>query len=286
MKSVNSFSKLKESLVCVRQQESTVILSHSCLRRALVSSLKSTFARSLNSRDFRACKVIRVRACCVKISSSSSGSVAKLLYPCARNVTNDLNMPATVAAVVDKQTTQYGLISRAVANVKKLELKKRTAEQIQTRLEILDDNWKKFQENHDLLSSLKAEERSVLPYFTDHLYEQCEEIYADQKSELLSYLNQLKSKIGQSVSTASSAQSSSRATTSRKLPQLNVPSFSGSYREWRPFRDLFSAMIVKNTEILDVEKLQYLNMSVLSCRRDRLSSLFTCALPCCLTDIG
>ena len=108
-------------------------------------------------------------------------------------------MPATVAAVVDKQTTQYGLISRAVANVKKLELKKRTAEQIQTRLEILDGNWKKFQENHDLLSSLNAEERSALPYFTDHQYEQCEEIYADQKSELLSYLNQLKSKIGQSA---------------------------------------------------------------------------------------
>ena len=86
-------------------------------------------------------------------------------------------MSATVAAVVDKQTTQYGLIRRAVANVKKLELKKRTPEQIQTRLEILDSNWKKFQENHDLLSSLNAEERSALPYFTDHQYEQCEEIY-------------------------------------------------------------------------------------------------------------
>ena len=64
----------------------------------------------------------------------------KLLNPCASTLQNDLNMSATVAAGVDKQTTQYGLISRAVANVKKLELKKRTPEQIQTRLEILDSN--------------------------------------------------------------------------------------------------------------------------------------------------
>lgn len=52
-------------------------------------------------------------------------------------------MAAIVAAIVAKQAEIRGLITRAVTNVKKLEVKKRTPEQIQTRLEVLDANWKK-----------------------------------------------------------------------------------------------------------------------------------------------
>ncbi|XP_076299887.1 uncharacterized protein LOC143218543 [Lasioglossum baleicum] len=99
-------------------------------------------------------------------------------------------MSVSVRNAVEKQNELHGLISRAAPNLKKLEIKKRTPESVQTRIELLDANWKKFQENHDLLTSLKPDDRAELSYFKGNFYEVCEEAYIDSKSEMLSYRNE------------------------------------------------------------------------------------------------
>lgn len=171
-------------------------------------------------------------------------------------------MPDSVLTIIEKQTELYGSICRAIVNIKKLETKKRTPEQIQTRIDLLEANWKKFQGRHDQLTSMKAEERAELPYFSEDFYEKCEEAYVDSKAEMLAYLNALRTKAGQSSSSASDASCAKTAPSSRQLPRINLPRFSGSYREWRQFRDLFTSMIINNQEISNVEKMQYLKMNL------------------------
>ncbi|XP_076652424.1 uncharacterized protein LOC143358834 [Halictus rubicundus] len=171
-------------------------------------------------------------------------------------------MSVSVRNIVEKQTELRGLISRAGRNLKKLEIKKRTPEHVQTRIELLDANWKKFQDNHDMLTSLEKEDRADLSYFNENFYEVCEEEYVDSKSEMLSYRNELSMKAGQSSSSESKASCANHAPSPRQLLRIYLPCFSGLYREWRHFRDLFISMIIKNNEISDVEKLQYLKTNL------------------------
>lgn len=42
------------------------------------------------------------------------------------------------------------------------------------------------------------------------------------------------------------------------LPTINLPTFSGSYNEWIPFRDLFKSLIHNKLELAQIQKLHYL----------------------------
>ena len=48
----------------------------------------------------------------------------------------------------------------------------------------------------------------------------------------------------------------------RKLPAISIPTFSGVFSDWLEFKDLFSAIVVKDTRISSVEKLQHLKTHV------------------------
>ncbi|CAB0036627.1 unnamed protein product [Trichogramma brassicae] len=57
---------------------------------------------------------------------------------------------------------------------------------------------------------------------------------------------------------------SGRGTNSRnrKLPTLQLPTFSGKYADWKPYKDLFQAIMKDATDITDVERFYYLNSSL------------------------
>lgn len=52
------------------------------------------------------------------------------------------------------------------------------------------------------------------------------------------------------------------ASTSRALPKISLPKFSGDYNSWLSFRDFFTSMIIANPDIWSVEKLHYLKNHV------------------------
>lgn len=47
-----------------------------------------------------------------------------------------------------------------------------------------------------------------------------------------------------------------------RLPRIELPKFNGTPSEWLSFKDLFSSIIIKNTSLSAVEKLQYLKASL------------------------
>lgn len=49
--------------------------------------------------------------------------------------------------------------------------------------------------------------------------------------------------------------------TSVRLPKILLQAFSGSLHKWLSFKDIFSATIHQNKELLDRMKLQYLKSS-------------------------
>lgn len=60
-----------------------------------------------------------------------------------------------------------------------------------------------------------------------------------------------------------------------KLPRVNLPSFSGSFEEWIPFRNMFTSMIDQNISLPKVQKMQYLLASLKGEARDVISALET-----------
>lgn len=47
-----------------------------------------------------------------------------------------------------------------------------------------------------------------------------------------------------------------------RLPEINLPTFDGSYENWPTFRDQFSTRIDKNSKLTEIDKFQYLQSSV------------------------
>ncbi|KAL7301101.1 hypothetical protein TKK_0006078 [Trichogramma kaykai] len=51
-------------------------------------------------------------------------------------------------------------------------------------------------------------------------------------------------------------------THNRKLSTLQLPTFSGKYADWKPYKDLFQAIMKDATDITDVERFYYLKSSL------------------------
>jgi len=52
------------------------------------------------------------------------------------------------------------------------------------------------------------------------------------------------------------------STPGNTLPRIQIPHFSGEYEEWPAFRDLFTSLILKDTNISDVTRMHYLKTSL------------------------
>lgn len=130
---------------------------------------------------------------------------------------------------------------------------------IATKLTVLESNWIKFQQEHESIC-LENDHESLIddPYFKLKTYERCQEYYIHARATLLTWQKESESSMRSSHSrrslTPGSASQSHRVTVLR----ISLPQFDGDYQSWRPFHDLFLPMIVENSELSSVEKMQYL----------------------------
>ncbi|XP_071052911.1 uncharacterized protein [Onthophagus taurus] len=159
--------------------------------------------------------------------------------------------------IFERQNELYSSISRAADNARKLAIPKRTSGQFVARLERLTDNWAEFSKNHRLLNQYRSSYSETV-YFSDDLYNCCEESYIDSKAVIIDMLNDIKKPSDATVSTAPDVVESR----SKQLPRISLPTFSGRYADWTQFRDLFVTMVKDNASLTKVEKFQYLKMSL------------------------
>ena len=72
---------------------------------------------------------------------------------------------------------------------------------------------------------------------------------------------------------AATPAATSSSSSSLRLPQMDLPTFSGEYLQWTPFIDLFNAAVDSNSSITDAQKLQYLKSSLRGDASKVISSL-------------
>ncbi|XP_071057593.1 uncharacterized protein [Onthophagus taurus] len=164
--------------------------------------------------------------------------------------------------IFERQNDIHGLISRTIDNIKKLAIAKRTRGNIQSRLERLEANWSEFNESHKYLSKYRHLFTETI-YFTDDLFSVCEEAYMEAKGEILDLMESFLIPQPSQAPAGSVTEMVRPSAPSRHLPQIKLPNFDGKYANWAQFRDLFVAMVTDNRELSDVERLQYLKMTLI-----------------------
>lgn len=177
-------------------------------------------------------------------------------------------------ATVRTQVDLHHRISRVVENLKKLGKEKITSCSVNSRLDLIEAQWKAFQTSHAGLVAAQTEELKSHMYFEDDYYDLCETAYLSNKDELLTLRQNLTpAKLDDSDALLNaSASDQGRNARARALPKISLPKFSGEYNAWASFRDLFESMIIANSDVPPVEKLHYLKNNVTGEAARRISN--------------
>jgi len=133
---------------------------------------------------------------------------------------------------------------------------------VNARLDMLEQNWNKFQEEHENLCLSVSESLSDNPYMRERVYERCQAFYVYVRATLHTQLEEFDTTDRHSRSTRSDQEASTSLMPRSSLPRIKLPSFSGDYPSWRPFYDLFASLIRDNPALTNVEKMHYLKTCV------------------------
>ncbi|XP_072381169.1 uncharacterized protein [Diabrotica undecimpunctata] len=123
------------------------------------------------------------------------------------------------------------------------------------RAEEIDAIYQEFHTAHNLIiGSITDEEFSE----HDKFRVAADQAYYGVKSIKSDFLIR-DSSSSSNISSHSNAQSSRPSV---RLPKLNIPTFSGNFRDWPSFFDLFNSLIHHNHDLSDVEKFRFLITSI------------------------
>lgn len=133
---------------------------------------------------------------------------------------------------------------------------------VTTRLDMLEQNWTKFQEEHENMCLSEAESLSEQPYIRERIYERCQAFYVFSRAKLLTQRDEFDTLDRHSRGPFSEHGASASMMPRSALPRIKLPNFSGDYQSWRSFHDLFTALIKDNMDLSSVEKMHYLKTCV------------------------
>ncbi|XP_046752270.1 uncharacterized protein LOC124415046 [Diprion similis] len=175
----------------------------------------------------------------------------------------------SIEEYIDRQSDYIWRISRAVDNLRKLGEAKITYGQVKSRLNTLNSDWNKFQDTHEKIIELKAGAKSdqldvikKCSYFAKDYYGQCKEHSSNSEGTMLDLLESLSPATAAIAQNAAATQTTTAGGSSKRLPRIELPSFSGNYSDWKPFHDLFTSMVRENLQLSEVEKPHYLKTSL------------------------
>lgn len=149
-------------------------------------------------------------------------------------------------------------------NTKKSPKTRLTRGYLETRLETLEDIWKKYTEQHDeIITSLNEETLKKISYDADTYFQKAEDNYLDLKSFIKDHIIEISKSDEKSTDTKDTSSECKHISKPKsKLPPISLPKFSGNYNDWMGFRDLFRSLIHNDANLSKVEKHHYLRSSL------------------------
>ncbi|XP_055601710.1 uncharacterized protein LOC129750728 [Uranotaenia lowii] len=132
--------------------------------------------------------------------------------------------------------------------------------EVRSKIEmLLDEAAEKEQKDAD--SEVKGEIAKQREEENDKILQQFDDRYFAIRGDLLR-LQGDKDALGVNTTSNSQSQSASGNTSRVKLPEIRLPSFSGTIREWVTFRDSFRSLIHDNEHLTKMDKFTYLRSSL------------------------
>lgn len=165
-----------------------------------------------------------------------------------------------IEELLAKQKTLMGLIRRAITNFN-IAKKDLTLGTVQNRSKRLESYLTQFLSRHsEIETAADAGIRSSDEYFPDNLFtatKDCSNIKSDFYAETIAEFTEVN--LEEYIVDLQSARKPAIPT---KLPQIDIPKFSGSYTEWESFRDMLDSLVNQNSLLSNVQKLHYLKDSL------------------------
>ncbi|XP_072754297.1 uncharacterized protein [Anoplolepis gracilipes] len=168
---------------------------------------------------------------------------------------------ANIDARIALQRSRFTLIQEAV-EFDETEVTVTNRQILTTRLEMLEQNWIKFQEEHENMCLSESDALSDQPYIKERVYERCHAFYVYSRAKLLTQRNELIALDRQTRTSLSDYGATNSIMPRSTLPRIKLPTFSGEYQAWRTIHDLFTSLIRDNADLTNVEKMHYLKTCV------------------------
>lgn len=168
-------------------------------------------------------------------------------------------MSKDLTALLSAQRDIHGRISRTVDNLKKLGASNITLSTTETRTDILDKLWDKFESHHEQIRTAYGEDFFESEYVRTDFFDLVENAYVQQRSILADYANQFRPASAQDDP---AGESNGERPPKTALPRIKLKQFSGEFEDWPSFRDLFLSVIGENSSISNIERFHYLKSSL------------------------
>ncbi|KAL4148855.1 hypothetical protein QTP88_003000 [Uroleucon formosanum] len=134
--------------------------------------------------------------------------------------------------------------------------------QIRVRKQKIEECWDEFQ-NIQSAIEVKVTNEAAAAVEENYRFE-FEDLYFQAIADSEKMLNKTGHNINQNISNSEppGSTASSHQASIVKLAALNVPQFSGNYKEWSTFNDMFTALIHSNEALTEVQKFFYLKAAL------------------------
>ncbi|XP_026824775.1 uncharacterized protein LOC113561781 [Ooceraea biroi] len=164
-------------------------------------------------------------------------------------------MSLDAEGLVSSQNEIHRRISRSMENLRKMGVANITASAIDAKVAILDQLWAKFENQHERIRAELKSNFDRSEYVQSNLLEIVELAYVQQRSKLLEYARRF---CDEPPKLAQPKEQGEEHASKTALPRIKLPPFSGKYKDWLSFRDLFQSVIGKNPAITNIERFHYL----------------------------
>ncbi|KAF5194316.1 Gag-pol polyprotein, partial [Thalictrum thalictroides] len=176
-----------------------------------------------------------------------------------------------INAVTLKLKTMYSTLKAMATFAKHFNSETNNLSQVRVRLEELPSISEKFEELQSLKEELEKRADDVVMDERSNFRER----FYDVKASLMHILETEESKKSETSSPSYSITSNQVNTNIMKLPPIELPQFSGDWKDWTSFIDSFNVYFHNNKDMAPVHKLHFLKACLQGQAKDIIKSLPT-----------
>ncbi|KAL7299075.1 hypothetical protein TKK_0008165 [Trichogramma kaykai] len=157
--------------------------------------------------------------------------------------------------------TSQGELAKYITNfltnsIDKLGPEKRTLSHFEARNALLEKYWTKFFDQHDLLLLYLPENKDIA-YLQEGIFSKVEEDYLNASAVIREKIKELSSAERRPTPNGN-VSPPSQSTLQLSLPKIQLPTFSGKQEDWESYKHRFTALVISQSSMSPVTKLQHL----------------------------